>query len=319
MSTLGKALFIVNPAAQSGNGARGAARIRYAARQFPSLADSIEIATTKAPRHATEIAAASADFDTVVALGGDGIVHEVFGGLMRIPVSSRPSFALIPCGNGNDYARTLGMSVDFDTSFGQLALAKPCGLDVGVCNGEPFAQTLSFGLDAAIALGTHDRRERKGYTGTRLFVEEGVSQLLFHRDVYSYEASFDDGSRAESGSMYLFAVQIGPSYGGGFRVCPNAVAYDGACDICIAHPPLSLPRAAKIFMKAKNGHHLKYTDVLSFESCSSLHLEFDAEPPAQIDGESIGGTVFDVSLEKQALSVMLPVGSPAAPSDMVWD
>ena len=35
-------------------------------------------------------------YDTVVALGGDGVVHEVASGLMRIPEAFRPRLAIIP-------------------------------------------------------------------------------------------------------------------------------------------------------------------------------------------------------------------------------
>lgn len=103
--------------------------------------------------------------------------------------------------------------------------------------------TLSFGLDAAIALGTYERRRRTGREGTRLFVEEGANQLVFHRDAYDFTA-IADGGTSKQGSMHLFAVQVGPTYGGGFRVCPNADATDGKLDCCVAKAPLGMLKAA---------------------------------------------------------------------------
>ena len=133
----------------------------------------------------------------------------------EIPRDQRPVLGLVPCGNGNDYARTLGMPFAFDAAFAALSRAVPRAVDVGIVNGTPFMQTLSFGLDAAIALGTHERRVKTGHMGTRLFLEEGIEQLVFHRDEYPYELSID-GAASERSSMFLFAVQIGPTYGGGF-------------------------------------------------------------------------------------------------------
>ena len=302
MTTLGNALFIVNPAAQNGNGARGAARVRYAMREYPQLADSVEVVSTEEPRQAADLAQRAAGFDTVVALGGDGVIHETVCGLMRIPDADRPALAVIPCGNGNDYARTLGMAFDFDSSFPQLANARTQLFDVGFCNGEPFVETLSFGLDAAIALGTHERRQKTGRAGTALFLEEGINQLGFHRDIHPYTMVLDDREPL-TGSMHLLAIQIGRTYGGGFAVCPSANPHDGLFDICVAHAPIGMLRAAMIFLKAKDGNHLGYTRELSFARASAVRLSFERELPVQIDGERVEGTEFEISICRQALRV----------------
>lgn len=295
MRRLGNALAIVNPAAQNGNGARSAAFLRYAAASCASPFCSLRVETTRSPGHAAELARSSAAFDTLVVVGGDGVVHEAVAGLLDIPRGRRPTLGLIPCGNGNDYARTLGMPLDYEQAFFRLADAVSRPADVGLANGVPFMQTLSFGLDAAIALGTHERRERTGRTGTRLFLEEGMVQLAFHRDEYAFGLSVDGTPEARL-SMLLFAVQIGPTYGGGFKVCPGADPHDGLFDYCIAHPPIGPLKAAKVFLKAKEGRHTGYADVLSFGRAARLALSFDEEPPVQIDGEAAHGRRFEISM-----------------------
>ena len=308
MSNLGKTLAIVNPAARNGDGARGAAFLRYAAGSPQAPFSSIDIETTRQAGHATELAAGASGYDSVLAVGGDGVVHEVLAGLMGISRGQRPAFALIPCGNGNDYARTLGMSFRMEEALAQLSSSTLRRADVGVCNGEYFAETLSFGLDAAIALGTYERRRRTGHEGTRLFVEEGANQLAFHRDAYSYRATVD-GIEQKQGSMHLMAVQMGPSYGGGFKVCPGADATDGVLDCCIARAPLGMLKAAYLFARAKDGKHVKRTDVFDFFGAKSIAIEFDAEPPAQIDGEPISGTKFDIAVLPGALGVYFATGA----------
>lgn len=306
MQHLGRTLAIVNPAAQNGNGARGAAFLRYAAGESDAPFSSLDIATTRAARHAESLAREAAGYESVVVIGGDGTAHEAAIGLMGIPREARPRFALLPCGNGNDYARTLGLGLSIEEAYAGLKTAQARPLDVGRCNGEPFLETVSFGLDAAIALGTRTRRERTKHEGTRLFVEEGVNQLLFHRDVYGYDARpFLDGPPQEPivGDMHLFAVQIGPTYGGGFRVCPQADPADGLFDCCIARAPLGFAAAALLFARAKDGHHTGRTDVFAFFRAEGLTVEFSAEPPAQIDGEPASGVRFDLRVEHGALDV----------------
>ena len=175
MHHLGRTLAIVNPAAQNGNGARAAAFLKYASAVGEAPFLEFDIRTTNASGHAADLASSSVAYDTVLAVGGDGAIHEVVQGLMKIPRTQRPALGVLPCGNGNDYARTLGMRLSVSEAFSQLLTAVRRAADVGVCNGEYFMQTLSFGLDAAIALGTHQRRERTGRQGTRLFLEEGIN------------------------------------------------------------------------------------------------------------------------------------------------
>ena len=296
-------LVIANPAARNGEGGRGAALLHAADAAGVSPFRRFRVAFTHAPGHAKELAAAAEGFSSVVALGGDGVVHEAMAGLMAIPREKRPVFGLIPCGNGNDYARTLGMPLDFDGALRALSSARPRATDAGLVNGEPFVQTLSFGLDAAIALGTHERRIRTKKTGTRLFLEEGIDQLLFHRQEYACRLSLD-GGRETRASLFLFAVQIGPSYGGGFKVCPDADPCDGLFDYCIAHPPISLAKAARVFLKAKDGKHTGYTDVLTFGRAAELSLSFDTPPAVQADGEALAGRHFEISMRPREIDVL---------------
>lgn len=303
MRRLGNALAIVNPAAQNGNGARGAAFLKYAAASDASPFQSIDIATTREPGHARVLAGAACAYDTLIVVGGDGVVHEAVAGLLDIPRAQRPVLGLIPCGNGNDYARTLGMPFDFDAAFAALSTASSRPVDIGIVNEAPFMQTVSFGLDAAIALGTHERRMKTGHTGTRLFLEEGMAQLAFHRDEYAYELSLDGGAPQRS-SMVLFAVQIGPTYGGGFKICPEADPCDGVLDCCIAHPPIGFMRAARVFLKAKEGRHTGYRDMLSFARASHLSIAFSSPPPVQADGEPLAGDRFDISIRPREIDVL---------------
>ena len=77
-------LLIVNPASQNGHGAFLAQRAMEAL--FHQMEDSeIEVILTTHPHHATEIAANSEEFDTLIALGGEGVLHEDVKGLLKLP------------------------------------------------------------------------------------------------------------------------------------------------------------------------------------------------------------------------------------------
>lgn len=301
----GNVLFIANPAAQNGNGATGAT-IAYDLLCDWLGEDHVDFRLTKAPSHATELARKLDPnaYSTVFALGGDGIAHEVINGLMTFPQDERPTFGLIPMGSGNDYAKTLGMSLSVPEAIVQFLDADVKALDIGLCNGVYFDETLSFGLDAAIALDTMERRKRTGRQGTLLYLSSGIDQLLHHLDTFEVHAVLDD-DRVIEGSMHLFAVQNGPTYGGGFRICPQADPADGLFDICYADAPMKLVEATFKFLSAKSAHHTKMKGI-HFDRASKLQISFDRIPPCQIDGEPLPAQSYEITMEHHALDVLVP-------------
>ncbi len=299
---LGKVLLIANPVAQNGKGAEAAERATSIL--LPTLADSFEFAFTESLGHAVDLASQAAAFDTVIALGGDGVIHEVANGLMQIPGPHRPALGVLPVGSGNDYARSLGMSFKVDRACDQLLKSMARPVDVGYVNGQWFIETLSFGLDAAIALDTMERRTRTGRTGTILYMESGFDQIVNHLDALDYTMRIDGGEPV-SGQSITFAVQIGPYYGGGFKVCPDAHLDDDAFDVCIAHPPITRLKGVYVFLRAKSGGHTNMKMMEMFQA-KSLEISFSEVPPAQIDGERIEATTFYITMEHDALRVLMP-------------
>ena len=70
--------------------------------------------------HAKELAAQAQGYRTVIALGGDGVIHEVVNGLMTQEEDTRPALAILPVGSGNDFAQTLGIDDFSGKDFGAL-------------------------------------------------------------------------------------------------------------------------------------------------------------------------------------------------------
>ena len=235
-----------------------------------------EMLTTASAGHGEALARElGPDVGCVIALGGDGLVNEVVNGLMARAPEDRPVLAVIPVGSGNDYAETLGMAYSVPAAVTEILRFQTVRADVGRVNGRYFAETLSFGLDAAIALDTMDRRQKSGRAGTMLYLESAVDQLFHHLQVFSFKM---DVLGAEPGcaphpewdDAYLVAVQVGPTYGGHFRITPKARLDDGLLDICWATPELSPMRALALLLRARGGKHT-----------GSDHIHFRRRPPSR--------------------------------------
>lgn len=303
-SPLGHTLLIANPAAHSGKGAAGAEFARRFLGSYTSVTNGYEVRLTTGPGEATSIAEGAEGFDTVLVLGGDGVIHETVCGLMARAASGRPQLGVIPLGSGNDYARTLGMvRNDVEGALAQLVRGTAGPVDVGRVNGTYFAETLSFGLDAAIALDTTTRRAADtSQEGEALFVTSGLKILSRAKQGFSCTARFDGGEPREL-APHVFAFQIGPSYGGGFLICPDADPADGMLDVCFNTRKPSLPRLMALFGLARTGRHVR-SSIIETLRIRHAELEFDAAPPCQVDGEPLEGTSFSIDLLPSALTVI---------------
>ena len=308
---LGDMLILANPTANSGRGEGAAIFATRFFSSFGSVANTCEVRLTEASGDAERMASQAREYQTVVALGGDGIIHEVVNGLMSIPEKVRPKLGVIPMGSGNDFARTIGMTRnDPEKSIAELLGGHVRDMDLGRVNDTYFMQTLSFGLDAAIALDTTERRASNSrQTGSLLFVTSGIKIVATGLRGWPYHAKVDD--EEFDSTDVAFAIQNGPTYGGGFRVCPEAVPNDGRLDLCLTVRKPSLPRSMVLFGLIRFGGHVK-SNVLAMRTFQHLEVEFpsDDQPPCQVDGEKLDAERYVVDVVPNALQVITPSSCP---------
>lgn len=80
-TNFGRTLIIANPAAQSGAAREVAERLQRFL-DMTARASQFDLVLTERMGHAKELAAQAQGYRTVIALGGDGVIHEVVNGLM---------------------------------------------------------------------------------------------------------------------------------------------------------------------------------------------------------------------------------------------
>ncbi len=306
-SPLGRTLIIANPAAHSGKGAAGAEFARHFLTSYSAATDGYELKLTTAMGDARIMAAEAADFDTVVALGGDGVIHEVVNGLMTLSPEVRPALGIIPMGSGNDYARTLGMKInDPEGAFAQLVRGKVKQLEIGRINDVYFMETMSFGLDAAIAADTTKRRANNSSTeGEALFLTSGLKFMAAGSKGYPCTVSFD-GEKDINLQALIMAFQIGPTYGGGFKVCPHALPDDGLLTVCYNTKVPNIPHLLALFGLARAGKHVN-SRIIEERHLKRAEVTFHEPVPVQVDGEELPFTEkFVIEVIPAALSVIIP-------------
>ena len=114
--------------------------------------------------------------------------------------------------------------------------------------------------------------------------------------------------------------QVGPSYGGGFKILPNRRPTDGLLDVCYNVKLPALPRLMALLGLARLGRHTG-SSVVRLRRCRSLTLDFERETPCQADGEKVCGTidVLDVRFEVSGpTSAARPSGNSAWSTAAGW-
>lgn len=218
---------ILNPTA--GRGA--AARVRgVVEREMAAAGAAFTIAQTTRRGHAAELAelAARDGWPAVVAVGGDGTVHEVVNGLMRA-ANGGPSVPLgvVGVGSGNDFALLAGVPRDPAWAVRRMTTAEPRAVDVGRVGDEWFSNGVGIGLDARVAIQV-DRRRR--FRGLAMYLHALAGVLRVFRPPHIVVEL--DGQRVAEGPMTLVTVGNGGRHGGGFWICPDAKIDDGVLDVC---------------------------------------------------------------------------------------
>ncbi len=293
-----RCLLIINPAARHGETEKLIPVIERLLKNLPH-----ETVLTEGPGDAQRIAAKARRYEKVVAVGGDGTVHEVLNGLMSIAEPSRPALGLLPTGSGNDTCRTLGISSDLSKAALELVTGTRRRFDVGMCNGVYFNNSFAAGLDAKVTAKAVEYKTTTNRSGLWLYLT-ALLHVLFN-DLGSFELRISfDGGEPQTYDTLIVAVTNGPTYGGGFRITPGADPADGLFDVCMIDP-MPLPETLVRLPALVIGKHTKMKPMHMSRHFSVL-IESDIPVPAQIDGEVFLDHRYEISMLERAMEYIVP-------------
>lgn len=286
-------LILANPLSARGKGARVLAdtmryldvqRIRYQIISGSSLAKTLEEFSAKS----------LAEFERVLVIGGDGMIHHSINALARKLRGEQPEIpvGIIPAGTGNDFARALGLNLSHPERNLDLYLStEPRSIDLGEINGVRFGAICSTGFDSIV----NERANQMNWPHGKRKYDLAMIQELPRFKPRQYRITID--GRTNEVRAMLIAIANGPSYGGGMRVCPDAQLNDGLLDIMILKP---VPKGEflRIFPKVYKGKHVSHPQV-EISRGRTIHIEGEAITYA--DGERIGPTPVNVTVLPAAL------------------
>lgn len=291
---MGKLLLICNPVAGNGASENALTALRAA---LDAANAEYEVRLTEYPQHATAIARASVGaYDCIVAVGGDGTVHEVALGL----IGTEQAMGIVPCGTGNDFVRPTAIPADPALAADVLLHGVTLPIDTGLVNGEPFVNVAGFGFDVDVLdrVEYYKTRIKNGSVAYLMGLLRAIVKPTLRRTTVSI-----DGAEPFEKDVLLIAAGNGTDFGAGMKVTPLADFRDGLLDVCIIHDT-HFPKMLTVLTKFLKGKHIgsKYVTYTKAKKITAV-----CEPASRldIDGERENST--PVTFEIRPNSLMLRV------------
>ncbi|CAH9098173.1 unnamed protein product [Cuscuta epithymum] len=295
-------VFVVNP--RGANGKTGEQWKTLLPHLRSRLSDNYNIceSLTSGPSHAIDITreAIHEGADAVIAVGGDGTLHEVVNGFFcdgkpvcnHDPESTHSTaLGIIPLGTGSDFARTFGWKNDPHDAIERIAKGIKSRVDIGVISGrsgEPHYFINVADIHLSAKAGYHASKYKK--YGNLCYVIGALQAFLGHQN-QDLRVKVDDGEWEIYSQVTALCIGNAKYFGGGMKITPNASPSSGNFEVVTLQDFKWYDFILKLH-KLYNGTHLSVKNVNSRSAHSIEVEEIDrcdgGSVYVQSDGEFLG-------------------------------
>jgi YegS/Rv2252/BmrU family lipid kinase len=267
---------------------------------------SFEFQYTEGVGHAIELAreAVNNGCRFLVAVGGDGTVHEVANGILLAKDLNEATIGIISTGTGGDFIRSAGIERDYIKACSSLTGTRRRLIDVGVVeyykDGQShrrfFINSSGIGFDAAVAETSN--RLPKFLGGTIPYIIGLLKSLVGYQNK---PVTISIGDKIESKRILSVVVANGRYFGGGMRVAPLADIDDGLLDV-ITVGDMGKLELLKAFPTIYKGTHIHHPKVESAKT-TRVKIESTEKFLVHADGEFLGEGPASFGLIPSALNI----------------
>lgn len=303
-----KPLFVVNPKSGGGATERSWSSMR---RTIERALGDIDVAMTERPGHGTDLAreGAKAGHELVVAVGGDGTLHEVVNGLMQAKAEGKTAqVGLVGQGTGGDFRKTLNIEHRLDKYVDALASGKERPLDVGRFSGggksdHYFVNILSAGMGGLVDRYVADAPKALG--GKAAYFGASLKALVAARlGNVKCKVTLDGATEERAIRSYMIAVCNGRFFGGGMKVAPQAQIDDGTFDVVALGATTKLGFALTS-SSIYSGDHIGRHGTVHFRA-NKIEMDLANDDARDVflldvDGEAMGSLPLTVEAVPRAL------------------
>lgn len=253
----------------------------------------VYVAPTQHPEHATDLARAAVarGCDLIIAHGGDGTMNEV----LQAVAGTRATLGFWPGGTANVLAAELKFPGGADEVVARILEGEVRRVTVGRANERYFLLMAGIGLDAAVAASVDPVMKQR--FGKAAF---GLSAMKFVRN-WNLPAFSVQLESEEIPARFVVAGNA-HSYGGGFRLTPQADLSEPVLDLCIISREERM-EYLPVAMAAVGGWHLGLSGV-TYRKVRRARIIGDPVP-VQLDGEVTGSLPLTLEAVEAGLNLLV--------------
>jgi YegS/Rv2252/BmrU family lipid kinase len=299
-----RTVFLVNPASAGGSTGRRWPEMAHRAAVRGLAGDAL---LSEGPGELAGLAkeAVRRGAELLVAVGGDGTVHEVVNGIAE---ADGVELAVIPRGTGRDFVRTYGIPGDLDDAIDVALGGDVREIDAGLVTFRTwagnegrayFANVASAGISGAIAKRANESSKA---SGGRIAYYWATVAVFVRWQTGEMRLAVDDEIRG--GKMIDVVVANGRYLGGGMMMCPEAEPDDGVFDVLVIGDVTKRDLAFTL-PKVYRGKHLPHPRLEPLRG-RVVTVETDEPLPIELDGEQPGTTPARFELVPRALRLRVP-------------
>ncbi len=241
-----------------------------------------------------------------LACGGDGTLCKTVLAVMRLPAALRGNayVGVVPMGTGNDFVSNFTAKHNFSSIKAQLN-STSCEIDLLKCNDMYSINMVNIGFDSHVVCKKEEIGRKKWLPRKFAYIFSLIITLIRKPGVRL--ELLQDGEKMVHKNLLLTTLANGSFCGGGFHSNPLAILNDGRID-CVAVKNISRTKFISMVGAYKKGRHLeeKFKNIVEHFKCRRADMYFDKETPVSIDGEIIRTKELHISVERNALKILLP-------------
>lgn len=226
----------------------------------------------------------------VVAVGGDGTLHDILNGFKDF---ENNALGIIPLGTGNDFAECAGIPLNPEKAAELIVNTAPSPIDfIELSSGLRSLNSVGMGIDVDVLNRAYVGKSKKKSKYLRSLI---VCLLNFKS--YNYTVKYDQ--KVEEHCGLIGAVGNGKQFGGGIKLFPDADIADGYLDLFVVDF-ISKFRILGAFIKLMTG---RVNKIKQATAVKTKEVEFvpHGKYTIQADGELYDNVIIKARVSDSKL------------------
>ena len=267
-------------------------------------ASKLEFINPESPEDAVRLAkkVSQEGADLVIALGGDGTINKICGGLFE--GGAKPILGIVPNGTVNNLSKSLHIPQKLEEALDNLNQGEIQKFDIAKVNNDYMTSSLTLGILANIAQNVSSSEKKK--FGPLAYLKDAYKVIRYNK---TYRIKVKYNGKTKSLKTKLLLITMTDTIAGIQALAPRAKVDDGLIRV-YSLKKINLFNLLFHLNKLRRGRFDNFLELTHFDTD---HLEIlthskkrKDNPYSRIDGDKSDSLPLDIKVYRKALTTLVP-------------